>query len=327
LVRPRQSLPMMRRVCNTPSNPWIDSTYSWQLARIIYCPHRPTRVFCAHFVLTHAHSRKLPGQSPIPNCSKLSTLNLDVLSKQASEKEDAPCWYGYSINSINPWARIAPSHGPGYHNSPPLEDRRPFRSTPIQEPPLLAKSVWLVLSYDMPCDHFGPTCAMRHIPKPPSPHTPMKPRGSALIPLVTPYPIPGSTILTPCSSLESYIVPTDQHESFVRTLSSLTRTRENFPVGHSSQIAPIQARLTWRLFWDRLPKKNIHLVGMDTLLILLSLGPRYHHPRGQDIIMWPVKTSSIINPTSAWSLTDSDGDNRPRLYPRASHPPGLVFII
>jgi hypothetical protein len=102
LVRPRQSLPMMRRVCNTPSNPWIDSTYSWQLARIIYCPHRPTRVFCAHFVLTHAHSRKLPGQSPIPNCSKLSTLNLDVLSKQASEKEDAPCWYGYSINSINP---------------------------------------------------------------------------------------------------------------------------------------------------------------------------------------------------------------------------------
>jgi hypothetical protein len=25
------------------------------------------------------------------------------------------------------------------------------------------------------------------------------------------------------------------------------------------------------------------LVGMDTLLILLSLGPGYHHPRGQDI--------------------------------------------
>jgi hypothetical protein len=27
----------------------------------------------------------------------------------------------------------------------------------------------------------------------------------------------------------------------------------------------------------------MHLVGMDTLLILLSLGPGYHHPRGQDI--------------------------------------------
>jgi hypothetical protein len=29
----------------------------------------------------------------------------------------------------------------------------------------------------------------------------------------------------------------------------------------------------------------MHLVGMDTLLILLSLGPGYHHPRGQDITM------------------------------------------
>jgi hypothetical protein len=26
----------------------------------------------------------------------------------------------------------------------------------------------------------------------------------------------------------------------------------------------------------------MHLVGMVTLLILLSLGPGYHHPRGQD---------------------------------------------
>jgi hypothetical protein len=65
--------------CNTPSNPWTDGTYSWQLSRIIYCPHRPTRVFCAHFVLTHAHPRKLPSRSPIPNCSKPSTLNLEVI--------------------------------------------------------------------------------------------------------------------------------------------------------------------------------------------------------------------------------------------------------
>jgi hypothetical protein len=114
---------------------------------------------------------------------------------------------------------------------------------------------------------------MRHIPDPPSPHTPVKPRGSALIPLVTPRPIPGPAVLTPGSSLGSYIVPTDQHESFVRTLSSLMRTRENFSVGHPSQIAPSQARLTWRFFRDRLPKKKMHLVDMITLLILLSLGP------------------------------------------------------
>jgi hypothetical protein len=124
----------------------------------------------------------------------------------------------------------------------------------------------------MPCDHSGPTCVMRHILEPPSLHTPVKPQGSALIPLVTPRPIPGPAVLTPDSSLGSYIVPTDQHGSFVRTLSSLMRTRENFPVGHPSQIAPNQARLTCRFFRDRLPKKKMHLVGMDTLLFYLALG-------------------------------------------------------
>jgi hypothetical protein len=31
----------------------------------------------------------------------------------------------------------------------------------------------------------------------------------------------------------------------------------------------------------------MHLVGMNTLLILLSLGPGNHHPRGQDITIRP----------------------------------------
>jgi hypothetical protein len=88
---------------------------------------------------------------------------------------------------------------------------------------------------------------------------------------VTPRPLPDRRY-----SLGSYIVPTYQHESFVRTLSSLMRTRENFSVGHPSQIAPSHARLTWRFFRDRLSKKKTHLIGMDTLLILLSLGPGYH---------------------------------------------------
>jgi hypothetical protein len=159
------------------------------------------------------------------------------------------------------------SLGPGYpipkariSQSTPLEDRRPHWSTPIQEPHLLATSVCLVSSYAMPCDHSGPTCAIRHIPKPPSPHRPVKPRGSTLIPLVTPRPIPGPAVLTPDSSLGSYIVPTDQHESFVSTLSLLMRTRKNFPVGHPSQIAPSQARLTWRFFRDRLPKRRCTLL-------------------------------------------------------------------
>src|SRR5688572_26876924 len=93
-----------------------------------------------------------------------------------------------------------------------------------------------------------------------------------------PRTLPRPVVLTPNSSLGSYIVPTDQHEPFVRTLSSLMRTRENFPVGHPSQIAPSQARFPWRFFQDRLPKKKMHLVGMITLLILLSLGPGHPIP-------------------------------------------------
>jgi hypothetical protein len=67
-------------------------------------------------------------------------------------------------------------------------------------------------------------------------------------PHVTPRTIHGSAVLTPGSSLASYIVPTDQHGSFVCTLSSRMRTQENFPISHPSQIAPSQARLTWRFF-------------------------------------------------------------------------------
>jgi hypothetical protein len=80
----------------------------------------------------------------------------------------------------------------------------------------------------------------------------------------------------------------------VHTLSSLMRTRENFPIGHPSQIAPSQARLTWRFFRDRLLKQKMHLVGMGTLLILLSFGPGHHHPRGQDI------TSASLSPPLHW---------------------------
>jgi hypothetical protein len=97
---------------------------------------------------------------------------------------------------------------------------------------------------------------------------------------VTPHPILGPAVLTPSSSLGSHIVPTDQHGSFVRTLSSLMRTRENFPNSHPSQIAPSQARFTWRFFRDRLLKKRMHLIGIDTILILLSHGLGFHHPRG-----------------------------------------------
>jgi hypothetical protein len=47
----------------------------------------------------------------------------------------------------------------------------------------------------------------------------------------------------------------------------------------------------------------MHLVDMITLLILLSIGPGYHHPRGQDITIHPLKrpTSSSVNPNPGTS--------------------------
>jgi hypothetical protein len=126
---------------------------------------------------------------------------------------------------------------------------------------------------------------MRHEPytRNPNPHTPVKTARVGSDTTCNNPSTPGPVVLTPGSSLGSYSVP-QNNESFVCALSSLIRTRENFPVGHPFQIAPSQACLTCRFFRDRLPKKKIHLVGMDTLLILLSLWPGYHHPKGQDII-------------------------------------------
>jgi hypothetical protein len=45
-------------------------------------------------------------------------------------------------------------------------------------------------------------------------------------------PIPGPVVLTPGSSLGSYIVLTDQHESFVRTLSLCTPEKTSQSVTH-----------------------------------------------------------------------------------------------
>jgi hypothetical protein len=130
---------------------------------------------------------------------------------------------------------------------------------------------------------------MRHAPytRTPNPHMPVKSRGSTLIPLVTPRPILGSAVLTPGSSLRSYIVPTDNTSLLCTLCSHSYAPEKNFSVGHPSQIAPSQTRLTWRFFRDRLSKKKMHLVGTNTLLILLSLGPEYHHPKGQDITLVP----------------------------------------
>jgi hypothetical protein len=48
--------------------------------------------------------------------------------------------------------------------------------------------------------------------------------------------------------------------TFLATFISLIKS-----AFHPTKIAPSQARLTWKFFRDRLPKKKMHLV--DTLIL------------------------------------------------------------
>jgi hypothetical protein len=104
---------------------------------------------------------------------------------------------------------------------------------------------------------------------------------------VTPRPIPDQWYLL-LAALQDHILSLQTNTSLLCTLCPHSCAPEkNFSVVHPSQIAPSQARLTWRFFRDRLPKKKMHLVSMDTLLILLSLRPGYDHPKGQDRTIHP----------------------------------------
>jgi hypothetical protein len=62
----------------------------------------------------------------------------------------------------------------------------------------------------------------------------------------------------------------------VRTLSSVMRTREDFPISHPSQNCSRLSTLDLEILLRRTSKKKMHLVGTSTLLILLSLGSGYH---------------------------------------------------
>jgi hypothetical protein len=210
-------------VCNTPSNPWTGGTYSWQLARITYCPTDQHESFVRTLSsLMRTRENFLVGH-PYQIAPSQAHLTWGFIRDRLLKKKMHLVGMNTPLILLSLGPRY-PIPGARISQSTPLEDRRPRRSTLIQEPPLLATSMSLVSSYAMPCDHSGPTCAMRHIPEPPNPHTAVKPRGLALIPLVTPRPIPGPAVLTPGSSLGSHIVPTDQHASFACTLSSLMHT-------------------------------------------------------------------------------------------------------
>src|SRR6185312_4764102 len=107
------------------------------------CPHRPTHVFSAHFVLTRAHSGKTSRSVTHPQISPgQARLTSEFFGDRLPEKKLQ--LVGMSI------LLILLSPGPGCHMLTPLRDRRPRRSIPSQERPLLATS--RTSSASSPCD-------------------------------------------------------------------------------------------------------------------------------------------------------------------------------
>jgi hypothetical protein len=62
----------------------------------------------------------------------------------------------------------------------------------------------------------------------------------------------GAALIALCD----HILSSHINISFMRTLFLIMCNRENFPVGHPSQITPSQTRLTCKFFRDMLPKKD-----------------------------------------------------------------------
>jgi hypothetical protein len=146
---------------------------------------------------------------------------------------------------LSPW--------PGCHTLTPLEDRRPCRSTLVQELPLLVTSMYpvpthvprrAIPSWTRPCIQCRPMCHDGPHVCTPDPHMPVLPRGSALIPNVKPQP------------------PRGQAHSWV--------PGNNFPVGHPSPNCSGPSMLNPRFLWSEFPEKKFQLVDMSILLILLS---------------------------------------------------------
>jgi hypothetical protein len=68
---------------------------------------------------------------------------------------------------------------------------------------------------------------------------------------------------------------------------------------------------------------SLHSHCVLAFLVLVCLRQKLTHDEACDQLKGP----RSAGPTSTRSLSDSDGDTTTRLYSRASHPPGLSFII
>ena len=126
--------------CNIPPPRGRARLHAWQLSRISRLLTDQHQSFLHTFVLTCAHPGTLPGRSPI--APGQARLTLEFLRDGLPEKKLQ--LVGMSI------ILILLSLGPGYYILTPLRDRRPRRSIPSQERPLLATSVCPVPAH-VPC--------------------------------------------------------------------------------------------------------------------------------------------------------------------------------
>jgi hypothetical protein len=124
----------------------------------------------------------------------------------------------------------------------------------------------------MLCDHSGPTPAMHTMPVQLRPHAPVKPRESALIPIVmTRLPEAGPTYTWQLSRTPR-ISP--QTNKYLSCALCPMRTREGL-LG-PSPIAPSQVRLTLEFLVMGFRKRSCNLLVRVSFSILLSLGLGCH---------------------------------------------------
>jgi hypothetical protein len=117
--------------------------------------HRPTLLFSSHFVLTRAHLGTTFRSVTYPQIGPgQARLTWSSFSDELSKKKVYLVYM--SILSI------LLSTGPGYHTLTPLEERRPRRSTPVQELLLLVTSMYPVPTHvprQVTCPHTWPAHA------------------------------------------------------------------------------------------------------------------------------------------------------------------------
>jgi hypothetical protein len=149
---------------------------------------------------------------------------------------------------------------------------------------------------------------MCHVPYTltPNPHMPVKPRGSTLIPLVTPYPLPDRRYLL-LTALYDHILSPQTNTSLLCVFCPHSWAPGKF-LGQSLILnCSKSSKLNLDFFRDRLPKKKMQLVGISTLLILLSLGPGYHIDEMSGICL--PHLSFLHCNKATWSMVKQGGDN------------------